>query len=74
MKLVFLLDVAMIPAGPFAPFTVVTAEDGGQLLLGHAVGGQRDGALLSEAAAILDNKAHAQERSEHLDALSISTC
>lgn len=53
MQLVLLLDVGMIPTGPLAAFAVVTAEDGGQLLLGHPVGGKGDGAFLSQAPAVL---------------------
>lgn len=53
LQLVFLLDVGMIPTGPLAAFTVVTAEDGGQLLLGYPVGGKGDGALLGQAPTIL---------------------
>lgn len=53
MQLVLLLDVGMIPIGPLAAFTVVTAEDGGQLLLGHPIGGEGDGAFLSQAPAVL---------------------
>lgn len=55
MQLILLFDVGMIPTGPLAAFTVVTAEDGGQLLLGHSVGGQGDGAFLSQAPAVLHN-------------------
>lgn len=57
MQLVLLLDVGMIPTGPLAAFTVVTTEDGGQLLLGHSVGGEGDGAFLSQASPILHNNA-----------------
>lgn len=53
MQLVLLFDVGMIPTGPLAAFTVVTAEDGGQLLLGHPVRRQGDGAFLSQAPAVL---------------------
>lgn len=53
MQLVFLLDVGMVSAGAVAALTVVTAEGGGQLPLGHAVGGQGDGALLRQTPAIL---------------------
>lgn len=55
MQLVLLLDVGMIPTGPLAALTVVTAEDGGQLLLGHPVGGEGDGAFLSQAPTVLHN-------------------
>lgn len=57
MQLVLLFDVGMLGAGPLASFTVVAAEDGGQLLLGQPVGRQRDGAFLRQAPAVL----HAQE-------------
>lgn len=53
MQLVFLLDVGMVSAGAVAALTVVTAEGGGQLPLGHAVGGQGDGALLCQTTAVL---------------------
>lgn len=53
VQLVLLLDVGMVGAGPLAAFAVVAAEDGGQLLLGQPVGGQRDGALLRQAPAVL---------------------
>lgn len=56
MQLVLLLDVG-IPTGPLAAFTVVTTEDGGQLLLGHSVGGEGDGAFLSQASPVLHNNA-----------------
>lgn len=61
MQLVLLLDVGMIPTGPLAPFTVVTAEDGGQLLLGHPVGGEGDGAFFSQTPTILHNMAQRKE-------------
>lgn len=57
MQLFLLFDVGMIPTSPLAAFTVVTAEDGGQLLLGHPVGGKGDGAFLSQAPAVLHSKA-----------------
>lgn len=53
MQLVLLLDVGMIPTGPLAALAVVTAEDGGQLLLGNPVGGKGDGAFFSQAPAVL---------------------
>lgn len=53
MQLVLLLDVGMVAAGPLAALAVVAAEDGGQLLLGHPVGRQGDGALLSQAPTVL---------------------
>lgn len=53
MQLILLLDVGMVSAGAVAALTVVTAEGGGQLPLGHAVGGQGDGALLRQTPAIL---------------------
>lgn len=56
MQLVLLFDVGMVPTGPLAAFTVVTAEDGGQLLLGHPVWGEGDGSFLSQAPAVLQNK------------------
>ena len=62
MQLVLLFDVGMIPTGPLAAFAVVTAEDGGQLLLGHPVGRQGDGAFLSQAPAVLHNKAQRKRR------------
>lgn len=62
MQLVLLFDVGMIPTGPVAAFAVVTAEDGGQLLLGHPVWRQRDGAFLSQAPAVLYNKAQRNTR------------
>ena len=62
MQLVLLLDVGMIPAGPLAAFTVVTAEDGGQLLLGHPVGGKGDGTFLSQAPTVLHNMAQRKEK------------
>lgn len=43
----------MISACSLAAFAVVTAENGGQLLLGHPVGGQGDGAFLGQAPAVL---------------------
>lgn len=55
----------MIPTSPLAAFTVVTAEDGGQLLLGHPVGRQWDGAFLSQAPAVLHDKA--QRKRKHLN-------
>lgn len=55
MELILLFDVSMIPTGPVTAFTVVTAENGGQLLLGHPVRWQGDGALLCQAPAILQN-------------------
>lgn len=61
MQLVLLFDEGMIPTGPLAAFTVVTAEDGGQLLLGHPVGGKGDGAFLSQASTILHNMAKRKE-------------
>lgn len=62
MQLVLLFDVGMIPTGPLATFAVVTAEDGGQLLLGHPVGRQGDGAFLSQAPAVLHNKTQRKRR------------
>lgn len=53
MQLVLLFDVGVVGTGPLAAFAVVAAEDGGQLLLGQPVGGQRDGAFLRQASAIL---------------------
>lgn len=53
MQLILLLDVGMVSAGAVAALTVVTAEGGGQLPLGHAVGGQGDGALLCQTTAVL---------------------
>lgn len=64
MQLVLLFDVGMIPTGPLAAFAVVTAEDGGQLLLGHPVGRQGDGAFLSQAPAVLHK---AQRNRRHLN-------
>lgn len=61
MQLILLLDVGMIPTGPLAAFTVVAAEDGGQLLLGHPVWRKRDGAFLSQAPTILRNMAKRKE-------------
>lgn len=57
MQLVLLLDVGIVPTGPLAAFTVVTTEDGGQLLLGNPIGGEGDSAFLSQAAPVLHNKA-----------------
>ena len=57
MQLVLLLDVGMIPTGPLTAFTVVTAEDGGQLLLGYSVGGKGDGAFLSQTPTVLHSMA-----------------
>ena len=67
VQLIFLLDVGMVATGPVAPFTVVTAENGGQLLLGHSVGRQGDGALLSQTPAVLHNKPHRQGRRKLLE-------
>lgn len=55
-QLFLLFDVGMITARSLAAFAVVTAENGGQLLLGHPVGGQGDGAFLGQAPAVLHNK------------------
>lgn len=62
MQLVLLFDVGMIPTGSIAAFTVVAAEDGGQLLLGHPVGGKGDGAFLCQASSVLHGKAHGRGR------------
>lgn len=53
MQLILLFDVGMVPTGTLAAFAVVTAEDGGQLLLWHPVWGEWDGALLSQAPPVL---------------------
>lgn len=55
MQLVLLFDVGMVATGPLAAFTVVTAEDGGQLLLGHPVGWKGDGAFLCQAPTVLQS-------------------
>lgn len=55
-QLFLLFNVGMISARSLAAFAVVTAENGGQLLLGHPVGGQGDGAFLSQAPAVLHSK------------------
>lgn len=52
-QLFLLFNVGMISARSLAAFAVVTAENGGQLLLGHPVGGQGDGAFLGQAPAVL---------------------
>lgn len=52
MQLILLFDVGMVPTGTLAAFAVVTAEDGGQLLLWHPVWGEWDGALLSQAPPV----------------------
>lgn len=52
-QLFLLFNVGMISACSLAAFAVVTAENGGQLLLGHPVGGQGDGAFLGQAPAVL---------------------
>lgn len=52
-RLVLLFNVGMISACSLAAFAVVAAENGGQLLLGHPVGGQGDGAFLGQAPAVL---------------------
>jgi len=62
MQLVLLFDVGMISTGSVAAFTVVTAEDGGQLLLGHPVRRKGDGTFLSQASAVLHSKAQRKER------------
>lgn len=61
MQVVLLLDVGMVSTGPLAAFAVVTAEDGGQLLLGHPVGRKRDGALLCQAPTVLQTMSHRTE-------------
>lgn len=55
-QLFLLFNVGMISTRSLAAFAVVTAENGGQLLLGHPVGGQGDGAFLSQAPAVLHKK------------------
>lgn len=49
----FLFDVCMISAGPLAALTVVTAENGGQLLFGHPCWRQGDGAFLCQSPTVL---------------------
>lgn len=61
MQLVLLLDVGMIPTGPLAAFTVVTAEDGGQLLLGYPVWWEGDGAFLGQASTVLHSTTDRKE-------------
>lgn len=53
VELFFLLDVSMVRAASLATLALVTAEDGGQLLLGYAIWRQRDGALLSQTPTVL---------------------
>ena len=55
MQLIFLFDVGMVATGPLAAFAVVTAEDGGQLLLGNPVGWKGDGAFLCQAPTVLQS-------------------
>lgn len=62
MQVVLLLDVGMVPTGPLAAFAVVTAEDGGQLLLGHPVRRKRNGALLCQAPTVLQSMSHTEQR------------
>lgn len=62
MQLFLLFDVGMISTCPLAAFAVVTAENGGQLLLGQPVGRQGNGAFLSQAPAVLHNKAQRKRR------------
>lgn len=61
-QLFLLFDVGMISARSLAAFAVVTAENGGQLLLGHPVGGQGDGAFLGQAPAVLHNETQIKYR------------
>lgn len=53
VELLFLLDVSMVCAASLTTLALVTAEDGGQLLLGYASWRQRDGALLSQTPTVL---------------------
>lgn len=53
VELFFLLDVSMVCAASLATLALVTAEDGGQLLLGYASWRQRDGTLLSQTPTVL---------------------
>lgn len=59
VELFFLLDVSMVCAASLATLALVTAEDGGQLLLGYASWRQRDGALFSQTPTVL------QEHTRH---------
>lgn len=62
MQLFLLFDVSMVSTRTLAAFAVVTAENGGQLLLGQPVGRQGNGAFLSQAPAVLHNNTQGKVR------------
>lgn len=64
MQVFLLFDEGMISTCPLAAFAIVTAENGGQLLLGHSVRRQGDGAFLSQAPSVLHK---AQSKSRHFN-------
>ncbi len=69
----FLFDVCMISAGPLTALTVVTAENGGQLLFGHPCWRQGDGTFLCQSPTVLQEHRGERQTETLGTALSDST-